>query len=410
MKRLLLVTPNLPYPPQSGSGLRAYGLLRGLKRYAPDFPLEIDLLAYHDDTVQPEATPLPDLCTSITTVSTPSRSKGQRLKSLFTSTQPDIARRLESDEMRAKLTQLMTNHTYDFALYIGIETAILMKQARALQPNCKQIYDAANIEHLLQRRIAMVDRGNIKRLPASIYSQIQVGRIWRFESAICRSADAVTAVSCEDAKTLVQFRSDNKVSVVPNGIFVEDYQKTSETLDLGKNAIIFTGKMDYRPNVDAMLWFCDEVLPRVTSEIADCKLYIVGQKPHSSLTILSDDPHIEITGWVASVTPFLHSAGVYVTPLRMGSGTRLKLLEAMAAGCAIVSTSIGAEGLSAEAVATMRIKDDAAGFAAAITALLRHKAEAEALSENARRVAKEQYDWSAIIPALTVTLRAFSHG
>ncbi len=410
MKRLLVVTPNLPYPPQSGSGLRAYGLLRGLKEHAADFPLEIDLLAYHDDSVPPQTTPLAKYCASITTAKTPARTKNQRLQALFTSSQPDIAQRLESDEMRAKLKQLMTANAYDFVLYIGLETAILMKQARSLQPRCKQIYDSANVEHLLQRRIAAVDRGSMKRLPASLYSQVQVGRIWRFESAMCRSADAVISVSDEDAKTLAQFRSDKMISVVPNGIFTADYQKISETLDLGANTLVFTGKMDYRPNVDAMIWFCDEILPLVTTEIEDCKLYIVGQKPHGSLNALTESPHVEVTGWVASVTPFLRSAGVYVTPLRMGSGTRLKLLEAMAAGCAIVSTPLGAEGLSNEAISSMRIENDAASFAAAIVALLRDPAQRQQLGKKAQQVAEKQYDWSAIIPRLITVLQALSHG
>lgn len=410
MKRLLLITPNLPYPPQSGSGLRAYGLLRGLKDYAANFPLEIDLLAYHDDSVQPRTTPLVNYCASITTASTPARSKRERLQALFTSSQPDIAQRLESSEIRAKLKQLMAAKTYDFVLYIGLETAILMKQARSLQPNCQQIYDAANVEHLLQKRIAAVDKGSMRRRPAALYSQIQVGRIWRFESAICRSADAVTAVSEEDARVISQFRPDHKISVVPNGIFTADYQQASETLDLGQHPLVFTGKMDYRPNVDAMLWFCDEVLPRVTAEIDDCKLYVVGQKPHGSLTALSGNPHIEVTGWVASVTPFLRSAGVYVTPLRMGSGTRLKLLEAMAAGCAIVSTSLGAEGLSSDAISAMRIENDASGFAAAIIALLRDRSERKRLGEKAQQVAASQYDWSAIIPNLTAVLRTLADG
>src|SRR5690606_23656791 len=115
--------------------------------------------------------------------------------------------------------------------------------------------------------------------------------------------------------------------------------------DLGPCALIFTGKMDYRPNVDAMLWFASDILPQVRSIMPDVRLYVVGQKPHPRLEVLRDHDHIVLTGWVPEVTPYLHAAAVYIAPLRMGSGTRLKILEAMAAGCAIVATTLAAAGL-----------------------------------------------------------------
>src|SRR5690606_14010977 len=109
--------------------------------------------------------------------------------------------------------------------------------------------------------------------------------------------------------------------------------------------LVFTGKMDYRPNIDAMRWFSETILPLVQEAVPDVHLYIVGQKPHKSLESLRDAPHIDLTGWVPNVQPFLQAADVYIAPLRMGSGTRLKLLEAMAAGCAVVATTVAASGL-----------------------------------------------------------------
>src|SRR5690606_2240837 len=128
--------------------------------------------------------------------------------------------------------------------------------------------------------------------------------------------------------------------------------------------------MDYRPNVDAMQWFTGSVLPLIHERIPDARLYIVGQKPHASLQTLREMDQVEVTGWVAEIQPFLHAAGVYIAPLRMGSGTRLKILEAMAAGCAVVATSIAVAGLQAEARRAMIIADSEGNFANAVIRLL----------------------------------------
>jgi glycosyltransferase involved in cell wall biosynthesis len=145
-----------------------------------------------------------------------------------------------------------------------------------------------------------------------------------------------------------------------------------------------------------MLWFTEAILPR----LPDAHLTIVGQKPHARLAHLRELPNVTITGWVDSVLPYLQAADVYVAPLRMGSGTRLKLLEAMAAGCAIVATSTASAGLTAEARAAMRIAEGAGAFAAAIRTLLNNPAEREQLRADAQQQVRATYDWSALIPRL----------
>ena len=405
--KVLFVTPNFPFPPQSGSGLRAYGLIRGLREADPS--VRVDLLAFAEPGNTPDARPLAQLCGQIRTVATPARSKQARIRTLLFSGRADMAERLACAAMRVQLHEMLAAQRYDYILYVGLETAIYMPLARQLQPDARQIYDAANVEHVLQQRIGMVDRRAPKRLPAALYSALQVGRIRRAESALCKSADIVTAVSDEDARQLAGFRPDRQITVVPNGIFVEDYAHAEDTLDLEPHALVFTGKMDYRPNIDAMQWFCADVLPRISEPIPDVRLYIVGQKPHPSIAALGS-AHVQITGWVPSVAPFLHQAAVYVTPLRVGSGTRLKLLEAAAAGCAIVSTPLGAEGLHPDLQAAMRLVDGADRFASAVVTLLRDADARAQLGVQAEAAAREHYDWSAIIPRLTRVLEQDAHG
>jgi glycosyltransferase involved in cell wall biosynthesis len=158
--------------------------------------------------------------------------------------------------------------------------------------------------------------------------------------------------------------------------------------------------MDYRPNVDAMTWFTSDVLPLVQNEIPDTRLYIVGQKPHARLEKLRHKNNVEITGWVQDVQPFLRGAGVYVAPLRMGSGTRLKILEAMASGCAVVATHVAISGMREEAKRAMHVYDDEVSMSKAIIELLKNPAQRATLGKTVQRFVRQHYDWPVLIPDL----------
>jgi glycosyltransferase involved in cell wall biosynthesis len=168
--------------------------------------------------------------------------------------------------------------------------------------------------------------------------------------------------------------------------------------------------MDYRPNVDAMLWFAETILPMVQEEVPDVSLYIVGQKPHSRLDALRDNPAINLTGWVQSVKPYLHAADVYIAPLRMGSGTRLKLLEAMASRCAIVATRVAATGLTPEAQKTMIINDSPEMTARAIIHLLHNPRQREQLGTAAFEQVSRHYDWSVLVPGMLTAYKEIGLG
>jgi len=197
----------------------------------------------------------------------------------------------------------------------------------------------------------------------------------------------------------------NKVHVISSGIWVTPYLEAPAPIDMNQPNIVFTGKMDYRPNVDAMLWFVEAILPLIHAQMPSVHLYIVGQQPHARLEGLKSNPNITITGKVESVLPYLYGAGVYIAPLRMGSGTRLKLLEAMACGCAIVATTIAASGLGDEVKSAMILADSADIVAENIIGLLHHPQKRGELSAFAREYVRGRYDWSAILPHLVDVYR-----
>lgn len=388
--RILLITSSLPYPPTSGGALRAYGILHGLAQAGH----EISLLTFHEAELN-DASPLKQLCQRIISIPNPHRSKSQRLRDLLFTRHADIARRLDSPQMRQTLIQWLKEIPFDLVQFEGIEVACYLPDVRRHAPQVKCIFDTFNAEAELQRAIYAIDRAHPRRWHAALYSWLQVERIARYERDLCRQADAVIAVSAEDHAILSRYRDDQRTFIVSSGIFVDDYQATDQH-DLGERSLVFSGKMDYRPNVDAMLWFSHEIL----TKLHDVHLTIVGQKPAPAITALAQTGLVQVTGFVEQVAPYLRGAQVYIAPLRMGSGTRLKLLEAMACGCAIVATPLAAAGLSPACLRAMRIAHTSDEFTQAINELLSQPHLRATLGKQAQAAVRAEYDWSALLPRL----------
>ena len=270
------------------------------------------------------------------------------------------------------------------------------------------VYDALNAEADLQRVIARVDAGRVKRLPAALYSSAQARRLARYEERVCRGADAVIAVSNEDRDLLRRY-GGAPITVMPNGVEAADYRPPPGNAR-SRRQLVFSGKMDYRPNVDAAEWLCKAVLPRVWAAEPSACLSIVGRTPAPRLSALAGDQRITLTGWVESVLPFLHDAALFVVPLRMGSGTRLKILQAMAAGCAVLSTSIGAAGLNREVRGALEIADDAEDFARACIALLQDDDRRRELGARAIAAVGKHYDWRVLMPTLLRVYESLAGG
>jgi glycosyltransferase involved in cell wall biosynthesis len=241
------------------------------------------------------------------------------------------------------------------------------------------------------------------------YSLVQWLRLRRYERQVCRAADRTVAVSEADALALRALVPGLAPAVVTNGVDVEFYSRPATPLgslrsvepgDLDRPGLVFTGKMDFRPNVDAVLWFVAEVLPHIQRAQPDLLLWVVGRDPHPRLARLEEHPAVRLTGWVEDVRPYIAAAAVYVIPLRIGGGTRLKVLEAMAMGKAIVSTTLGCEGFELTPERELLIGDSPGAFAAAVLALLGDPERRAGLGRQAKSYAASNYDWGVILPKL----------
>jgi len=395
-KRILFLTPQLPYPPRQGTILRNYGLINGLAQRGH----QVSLLTFTEPSQPPvDTTPLIEICEDVSVIPTPHRSRLDRVRDLV-SGKADMAGRLWSVEFEQVLQMMLKNQQFDVVHIEGIEMAPYIPAILAsVDKRPLLIYDAHNAEYALQKRISEQDSGNLKRIPQALYSRIQAGRLHKWEANVCNICDHVFAVSETDAQHVRELTRDAPITVIPNAIEVEEYSpENSGALDLLRPALVFTGKMDFRPNVDAVLWFASEILPRIHEKIPDAHFYVVGQKPHSRLEPLREKKNITLTGFVDKVQPYIASADVYVAPLRMGSGTRFKLLEAMAMSCSVVSTRIGAEGLDVQDGKHLLLADDPQGFAAAVVALIEDDDKRKALGSKAADLVSRDYDWPVIIP------------
>ncbi len=400
--RILLLTPQLPYPPHQGTSLRNYNLLRYLSgRHA------VSLLSFDADAEPDHLAHLSSLCREVQVIPTPRRSPSARLRTLVTSPWPDMAWRLYSPGYAQALAGWLRREPFDILQAEGIELArYLLSLPR---PRPRIVFDAHNAEYILQKRAFLADLHRPRRWAAAAYSFLQWLKLRRFEAAACRRADALVAVSGADARALAALDTRLSPIVVPNGVDLAYYRPGLPPLPgMAHPSLVFTGKMDFRPNVDAVLWFSTQVMPRIWERRPQAHFYIVGQSPSPRLDALRAEPRIVITGRVEDTRPYIAGADVYVVPLLVGGGTRLKVLEALAMGQAVVSTPLGAEGIGVTDGQEALLAAEPGAFAAQALALLENAARRAQLGRAGRAFVEAHYGWEAIGPLLEQAYRLSS--
>jgi glycosyltransferase involved in cell wall biosynthesis len=426
--KILFLTPQLPYPPQKGTAMRNWGLISGLAERHEVAALSFSPLPSTGGEREEKDDPLTATC-RVEIVEPPVRSLGTRLRDMLTTARPDMALRLASDAYARRLADWLARETFDVVHVEGIEMAPYLDVIDAVSPPLRRlhvgpaaenptldngfaelesvfqpsqgsgalvVFDDHNCEYLLQKRAFLTDLRTPSRWAGAVYSFIQWQRLLDYEAQACCRADRVLAVSKADAAALRELVPDVQVTVVPNGIDTRAYTPTlphSVTPTL-----VFTGTMDFRPNVDAVLWFAQEVLPRIRAQVKNVRFFAVGQRPHRRLDVLRGDPAVVLTDFVEDTRPYIAEAAVYVVPLRMGGGTRFKILEALAMGKAVVSTALGAEGFPVTHGRELLLADEAGDFAQAVISLLNAPEQREALGRAGRAFVEARYDWRVIVP------------
>lgn len=260
-----------------------------------------------------------------------------------------------------------------------------------LSPDCEAatVLFQHNVESLIWQRHYQTETGRIKK--AFFHSQWQ--KMLRYEGTACRRFDAVVAVSEADREMMRDQFGLTEVYDVPTGVDTEYF--TPQGGEREQFDLVFTGSMDWMPNEDAIVYFVEEILPRISSAIPTVTLTVVGRNPSKRIQSLATaNPQISVTGRVDDVRPYIDRAAAYIVPIRIGGGTRLKIYEAMAMRKPVISTSIGAEGLPVRDGEELLIADDAESFAQAVIRTLTENNLAAKISEQARKTVCERFDWS----------------
>jgi polysaccharide biosynthesis protein PslH len=248
-----------------------------------------------------------------------------------------------------------------------------------------------NVETMIWRRHAEHGATAVHRW----YFQRQAERMFTFERELCRRAGFVIAVSEKDAATIRTEFGIEHVDDVPTGVDVDGFRHPDGPAEK-RAEIVFVGSMDWMANIDGAEWLAGEVLPRIWARRPETRVALVGRNPAGQVReIGARDGRVTVTGTVDDVRPWLWGAGLSVVPLRIGGGTRLKIYEAMAAGVATVSTTVGAEGLPVRDGEHLRLADDAEEFARACVELLENEGERRRLAAAARKLVEERYSWEA---------------
>lgn len=246
-----------------------------------------------------------------------------------------------------------------------------------------------NVESSLWERIAKGERNPVKRVAFKIESR----KMAQYERAAMTRFARIIAVSDHDRDLMLRMSPDCRISVVPTGVDTHSFSLAPPS-KTDPPRIVFVGSMDWEPNIDAVEYFCSEIFPHVRRESPSAIFQIVGRNPDPKVQRLASLT-VQVTGSVPSVTPYLSQAAVVIVPLRIGGGTRLKIFEAMAMGKAIVSTTVGAEGLDVKNGCDLVLADNAVAFAESILRMLRDDGMRRKYERAALQVAL-RHDWSRI--------------
>lgn len=386
MKRLLVLLPAVPAPLDTGAKIRNHGLLQLL---GAEFA--VDAIAFGSPAAQPD---LAGLVRRATIVPEPARrSAVRRATDLGRADLPDMAWRRWSPAFLAALACFVKDDAYDAVQAEGIEMARYLYRV----PPAQRIYDAHNAEFLLQRRFSTTAASGLLRL----YSKLQWRRLERFERRVVQDSRLTVAVSQHDANQLSALAGEGaRVRVIPNGVDAAAYPFVAPHSAQAAR-VLFLGKLDFRPNAEAIAWFAGSVLKPLFKSVPSARLFAVGANPPRWLVEAGQhDDRIAVTGYVADERSYLARCAALVLPLRTGGGTRLKALIAMASGLPIVSTRLGMEGLDAEPGEDYLVAETAADWVSTLQRLLGDPVLRARLAHNGRALVERRYDWSALRAAV----------
>jgi sugar transferase (PEP-CTERM/EpsH1 system associated) len=387
--RILWLKTEVLHPVDKGGKIRTYNMLKELKREH-----HVTYLTLDDGTASAaDKENASEYCHELVCIPHARREKftpGFYYELFLNLVSPNAyaIKKYESRAMRREIVERDRQGAFDLLVCDFLAPAVNVPA----ELSTPAVLFQHNVEAMIWKRHYEVQSNPVKK--AYLYGQWQKMR--RFEREMCRRFDSVIAVSADDREQMKNEYGAEAVFDVPTGVDVEFFQPNNKVKPV-PNSLVFTGSMDWLPNDDAIRYFTREIMPLIKSKVPDVKLTVVGRNPAPALVDLSkEDPSLIITGRVDDVRPYMENAAAYIVPLRIGGGTRLKIFEAMAMEKAVVSTTVGAEGLPLTDGVELLLADEPATFADAVVRVLSDDVQAKALGQRAATVVRENFGWQQV--------------
>lgn len=387
--RILFLTQICPYPPANGSAIKTYNILKHLGARH-----EIELLLFvrgESDIAALEH--LRPYCREIVHCMMKRSAKSDlayAARSLVSGASFIISRDRRMEMEAEVLARLKGPPDLIYADHLQ------MAQYVPAAAPCPVLLDEHNVEWRIIERFA--SRG--VSLPRRLFASVEWRKLRSYELSACQRADFVLTVTAHDRDVLAEHGiPDGKITPLPVGVDTEYFRPARGRKD--SRHILFFGAMSWPPNADAVSHFVERIYPLVKREVPDARLTVLGANPPPEIRSLAErDSSIAVTGFVDDIRPYCEDACVFVVPLRIGSGMRVKILDAMALGLPVVTTSVGCEGISLRHGEHALVADDPREFAESVVRLIRDDEIRSKLASQGRRLVEECYSWPPILSRL----------
>jgi sugar transferase (PEP-CTERM/EpsH1 system associated) len=387
--RVLQFAPRVPWPLDTGAKLRNYHLARVLAEHFP-----MTLLAFGEQNST--GSDLQKVYERIVTVPRDERYSARKVLRGAIGSTPLPLLNYTTEEMKQALRALLNEQSFDLIQVESVHLMDYLPLIRSITQKSFVICDWHNVESELMKQYSEREQSFARRSYA--------GRTARLMKAAERRAldqfDAHVVVSAEDAERLCAVKSSARVVVIENGVDARYYSEIGDE-STPRNRVVFVGSMDYHANIDAAIHFAQNAWPVVHKNNPDLIFTIVGRDPSPAVRQLSSIAGVEVTGSVADLRPYYREAVIAVVPLRVGGGSRLKILEAMAAGVPVVSTKLGAEGLQVMHGENILLAHDDSDLVDKIEVMIAGATLRSQIIANARALVTGRYEWSELGRALS---------
>ncbi len=379
---ILFLTGNLPYPPTDGWKIRVFSLIRHLSRRH-----RVSLVSFMRTTEDPKAVEaLRTYCADLWVIPRDPRYSPWKLFLGMVGQTAFPLLNYRDRQMEDLLREVLQKRAFDI---VQVESLAMAQYCSAA--SFSTVLDLHNIESLLIKRYALQETNLLKRG----YAEIMWRKVAAYERATCKRFTHCLTCSEEDQRLVQAFAGVERVTVIPNGVDLQAYTPDG-TPPKPFNRLVFVGRMDYHANVDGVRWFCREILPHIRTQKPDVVFQIVGGYPTNDVKRLARPGEIEVTGFVQDVRPYLKEATAVVVPLRIGGGTRFKILESLAMGKAVISTTLGAEGIAAIDGREILLADHPTQFADRVIDVLGNPELQQSLHNAGRELVEARYSWASI--------------